>query len=256
MSAERILVIDDSQDIADFLGYTVLPDLGYDSLVAYNGESAFQLIQANHSNIDLILTDLQLPDVNGLELLRRMHKAGHSIPTIVFTAYGSEQIAVDAFRIGVQDYLNKPVEIGQLETAIERALEARRLRKETERLTRELQEQVFWLRELMRVGRSVTSTLEVDEVLRRIVEAGVALTKADEGFIALLDEPEGQLYLRAAKNIDQDRIETTRIPIMDSLVGSVLSSLRPLRTSRDDESGLLKVSTGFLVYSMLLCLSF
>ena len=55
---------------------------------------------------------------------------------------------------------------------------------------------------LYTVGQSVTSTLEVNEVLRRIVEAGVRLTRAEEGFLALLDENSSQLYLRAVKNID------------------------------------------------------
>jgi diguanylate cyclase (GGDEF)-like protein/PAS domain S-box-containing protein len=97
----------------------------------------------------------------------------------------------------------------------------------------------------------VTSTLDIDEVLKRIVEAGVLLTQADEGFIALLDEGSGQLYLRAVKNIDEDKSKTIRLPVIDTLVGSVLESQRPLRATQDDEGTPLKVSTGYLVYSIL-----
>jgi diguanylate cyclase (GGDEF)-like protein/PAS domain S-box-containing protein len=249
LESETILVVDDSKEIAGFLSEKILPSLGYRALVAYDGESAMRMVEIQ--DISLIILDLQLPDTNGLDFLRHLAREGHNIPTILSTAHGSEHVAVEAFRLGVQDYLPKPVDMYTLDAALTRALTETRLGREKAMLTAQLKEQVSWLSVLSRVSKSITSTLEFDEVLRRIVEAGVFLTQAEEGFLALLDERSGQLYLRAAKNIDQDTIKTMRLPVHDSLVGQVMRSMKPLRTSRHKEDALLKVSTGFLVQNLL-----
>ncbi|HEX9028929.1 MAG TPA: EAL domain-containing protein, partial [Anaerolineales bacterium] len=153
--------------------------------------------------------------------------------------------------LGVQDYLIKPLDADRLSAAVSRALANTRLERERARLNAQLREQISWLTVLYNVGQSVASTIELDEVLRRIVEAGVQLTHAEEGFLALLDEHSNQLYLRAVKNIDQEKSKTLFMPVNDSLVGSVFSSGRSLRLSRAEEQPTIKVSTGFMVYSLI-----
>ncbi len=247
---ETILVLDDNRQISDFLVGDVLPSLGYQTMVAYDGKSGLELIRQKHKSIDLMLLDLQLPDMTGLDILRQLAQEGLNVPTILFTGHGSVEVAVDAFRLGVQDYLDKGVEIDVLSASISHALTESRLRRETERLTGQLKDQVTWLTVLSKVGKSVTSTLDVDDVLRRIVEAGVLLTRADEGFLALLDHASGQLYLRAVKNIDEDIIKSVRMPVTDSITGMVMRSGQAFRSSQG-EAQPLKVSTGFLVYSLI-----
>ena len=252
MTHETILIVDDNRQIADFLAGTALPGMGFRTLVAYDGRSGLKYVRDNQHAMDLLLLDLQLPDMSGLDFLRRMNEQGFKIPTILCTAHGSEQVAADAFRLGVQDYLTKPIDLDQLKESINRSLVETRLRHETAVLTTQLQEQVAWLTALSQLGRTVTSTLDRDEVFRRIVDAGVFLTKAEEGFLALLDQESGQLYLQAAKNIDANQITTMRLPVNDTNIGKVLSTQRPLRLAKTPNSHLLKVSTGFLVYSMLI----
>jgi diguanylate cyclase (GGDEF)-like protein/PAS domain S-box-containing protein len=248
MSDETILIVDDNRQIANFIAHKVVPELGYQSLVAYNGKTAYEIIKANQ--VSLMILDLQLPDTTGLEFLRRLSSEGINIPTILSTAHGSEQVAADAFRLGVEDYLPKPVQAEILNEAITRALSESRLRREKATLTTRLQEQLSWYKVLSRVGQSLTSTLETDEVLRRIVDAGVLLTQADEGFLAILDEG-GKLFMRAVKNIDADRVKTMRLPVQDSLLGKVIQSGKPVRTSKSSEKPSLKVTTGYLVHSLL-----
>jgi diguanylate cyclase (GGDEF)-like protein/PAS domain S-box-containing protein len=250
MSQETILVVDDNLEVAQYLSEEALPRMGYKSLIARDGKGALKFLRGNNNKIDLMVLDLQLPDIDGIELLHMLDMEGRSIPTILFTAHGSEQVAVEAFRLGVHDYLHKPVDVDQLNSAISRALSESRLRREKDMLTAKLQEQVTFLTALSKVGRSVTSTLDLDELLRRIVEAGVYLTRADEGFLALLDEGSDQLYLRAVKNIDEDTIKTLRLLVTDSLVGSVMNTGRPLRANQESKE-LLKVSTGYLVNSLV-----
>jgi diguanylate cyclase (GGDEF)-like protein/PAS domain S-box-containing protein len=249
MSSETILVVDDNRQIANYLAGKILPGLGYDTLTAYDGKTALSIIKKEE--IALMLLDFQLTDTTGLALLRQLVDEGFNIPTILVTAHGSEQVVVDAFHLGVQDYLTKPVDADSLEIAISRALTESRLRKEKEKLTAQLNDQVSWLTVLSKIGQSVTSTLDVDDVLRRIVEAGVFLTHAEEGFLSLLDDESGQLYLRAVKNIDQEKSKLIHLPVSDSLVGTVVRTLKPLRMAQSNEGSQLKVSTGFLVNSFL-----
>lgn len=249
MTGETILVVDDSRQVADFLANSVLPTLGYRSRVAYNGKTALEL--ADKGRYALMLLDMHLPDMSGVEILQRLSAAGHNFPVILITAEGSEEIAVDAFRLGVQDYLTKPVQVEKLRASIIKALAVGQHQKDRTLLTSHLKEQVSWLTILSQVGRSLTSTLELDEVLRRIVEAGVKLTEAEEGFLGLLDEGSGQLYLRAAKNIDEQRVQTMRLPVNDSLLGTVVKTGKPYRSMQAKDEQRYKVSTGYLVRSLL-----
>ena len=99
---DKILVVDDNRQIADFLAYKVLPNLGYKGSVACNGSRAFQLIQEHHQQLSLVILDWQLPDMTGLDILQQMKNQNLVLPTIIITGEGSEEVAVEALRLGVQ----------------------------------------------------------------------------------------------------------------------------------------------------------
>ncbi|MCK5430086.1 MAG: response regulator, partial [Anaerolineales bacterium] len=250
MNDEIIFVVDDNRQINDFWTSKILPSLGYKTLSAYDGKTALDIIKNNE--ISLMLLDLQLPDMSGLDILRHLSSEGRYIPSILITANGSEHIAAEAFRLGVEDYLSKPVDADQLSEAITRALTESRLRREKAILTAHLKRQLSWQSVLTKIGQSVTSSLKHDQVLRRIVEAAIHITHAEEGFLALLDEESGQLYLRAAKNMDREKSQTMRLPVSDNLIAQVFKTGKPVRTTtQSDEGPLIKVVTGFLVHSLL-----
>lgn len=250
MDKETILVVDDNHQISRFLAHELLPSLGYSAMVARNGKSALEALRGE--KVALMLLDLQLPDMSGLDVLKQVAKEGLNVPTILATAHGSENIAIESFRLGVEDYLIKPIDPDRLNDAITHALSESRLRREKAVLTNKLREQLSWQSVLFKIGQSVISSLEADEVLRRIVEAGVLLTGAEEGFLALLDEQTDRLFLRASKNIDQEKSKTMRLPITDNLIAKVLQTRKPVRTiTQTAEDPLIKLSTGFLVRSLL-----
>jgi diguanylate cyclase (GGDEF)-like protein/PAS domain S-box-containing protein len=251
MNKEVILVVDDSRQITDFLAESVLPSMGFDTLVANCGQAGLDILRQKHQSISLMMVDLQMPDLGGLALLRKSSEEGIKVPAILMTAFGSEKIAVEAFRLGVQDYLIKPLDLEELNQAITRALAVTRLQQEKTKLTSRLRQQVSWMNTLSNVGRSVTSTLDIDTVLSRIVEAGVFLTQADQGFIALPDPKSDKLILRAVKNIKQEKIDTLRLPVNDSLIGQALKTNQPIRKSRPNREKLYKVSTGLLVHDLI-----
>lgn len=249
MSDDLILVVDDDSLVADFMVRFLLPKIGYQAIVARTGAQALETLDCRA--ISLILLDLELPDMSGLDLLHYLRADGHRIPTIMITGHGSEKVAVEAFRLGVQDYLGKPVDEQALVEAINRGLANTHLKRDKELLAAELNKQISWLTTYSQIGKSVTSSLDTDEVLRRIVAAGVELIGAQEGFLALLERSTGQLYLRAVKNIDEQVSKSIRIPVEDSLIGNVVQSASPIWVSQIADENLLKVSTGFLVHSLL-----
>ena len=249
MGTETILVVEDNPSMSDLLVGHVLPDLGYDAVAAGSGGGALTFIEQEVPS--LVLLDIALPDMTGIDLLRVLSERGIHLPVIITTAQGSEQIAADVFRLGVCDYLTKPLDIDELAESIERALHSTRLQRERDELISKLKRQVRRATILGRVGKMITSALEVDEVLRRIVEAGVYLTSAEEGFLLLCDEEADELLLRAEKNLGDREVAIRRILVNDSLLAQVLLSGQPLRTDQSVAEHHLKLKTGFLVKSSM-----
>lgn len=246
---EEILIIDDSEQICSLLANYVLPELGYKPAIAHTGRLGLQRLRQNLP--DLILLDLQLPDISGLELLRLVAQEGYDVPVILMTAHGSENIAVEAFRLGARNYLIKPFSDTEAKAVIDQALRERRLRREKDRLTQTLQQRVQELTVLSRIGKSVTTLMDPEKLLERIVEAGVYITQAEEGFLLLRDEQHHELYLRAAKNLGEQRAQSLRMPIDDTLAGQVVRTGKPVRLDKSRSGTPLKVKTGFLVRAIL-----
>jgi two-component system NtrC family sensor kinase len=246
---EEILIIDDSLQICALLAEYVLPELGYKASIANTGRQG--LARLRQSLPDLILLDLQLPDISGLDLLRLIAQEGHDVPVILMTAHGSEGVAVEAFRLGARNYLIKPFSEVEARAVIDQALRERRLQRERDRLTRNLQQRVQELTVLYSIGKSVSTLMDHEELLERIVEAGVYITRAEEGFLLLRDERSDELYLRAAKNMGEQRAQRLRMPIDDSLAGQVVRTGKPVRLDKLSSGSALKVKTGFLVRSII-----
>jgi two-component system NtrC family sensor kinase len=249
MGGERVLVVEDSLDVLSFLADDVLPYNGYQVITATTGGQALDMLPS--VDPDLLLVDLELPDMSGLEIIKTAKTVDSELPMILMTAYGSESIAVEAFRLGVRDYLIKPFTTEQVIQVIERTLTETRLRRETAELTRTLQQRVRQLTILSAVGKSVVSLMDIEELLARIVEAGVYVTEAEEGFLLLVDRDSGDLYLRAGKNLGSDQALGLRLKVDDSLAGQVVQTGKPVRRGGKSAGRDFKVKTGYLVKSLL-----
>ncbi len=137
-SGPRILVVDD--EAAARAGMQKLLQLdGYRVTTAESGEAA--LAVAPEVAPDVVLTDLKMPGMDGLELLAALRKQDAGLPVIVVTAFGDVRSAVDAMRVGADDYLTKPIDYDALVLAINKANERRTLRAEADNLRRQLREQ-------------------------------------------------------------------------------------------------------------------
>jgi len=253
MNKSLILVADDSQEICRFIEENVLVPAGYEVRSVGDGMSALTL--AREIKPDLLITDQQMPNLTGIELIQRLRRDLPHLPTILITSEGSEWLVVEAMRAGAVDYLTKPFEAEHLLAAVGRALAERNrwqslveAQSEAQTSAESLARRFHELETLAQIGRTVTALLDLDEVLTTVVEAAVRLTGAEEGSLLLFDEDSGELYMRASKNFDEEFARAFRLHVRDSLAGQVLTSGRPVIV---DESSPQKIKTSYLVHSLI-----
>jgi signal transduction histidine kinase/CheY-like chemotaxis protein len=254
MAGEKVLVIDGKKDAVQLITESILRPHGYSYLVAHNGEEGFRL--ALEKEPDLIITDLRTPQMSGLEILEALQAKGRRIPVILMALYGSEETAVQAFRLGAKDYVTKPFKVQDMLEAIDRALAEKQLRKKNQPgkgmidVDQQLKRRVKELNILYSVGKSVTSLLDLEKVLNRIVEAAVFVTGAEEGSLMLVDKDTGELYLRASLGLGEKFARGFRLKVEHSIAGQVVKTGQPILQSTQEEET-LKVKTGYLVKSLV-----
>lgn len=127
MALDRVLIVDD-EDLIRWSLHQKLTNWGYRSLEAPDGHTAIEL--AERETPDLILLDIQLPDKNGLEVLRVVRETNPKVVVIIMTAYGVLEDAVAALRLGAYDFVSKPLNFEELKSTLQNALEAVKLRQE------------------------------------------------------------------------------------------------------------------------------
>ena len=132
--SERILVVEDDRASRD-LFTRLLAYEGYAVLTASDGAEGLE--RALVEGPDLVLLDLNLPRMDGLEVLRALQERRYNKPVILMTVFGSEEVIVEALRLGIRDYLAKPCSPEELYGAVERALAAGRLVEQRERLAQQ-----------------------------------------------------------------------------------------------------------------------
>ncbi len=133
----RALVVEDSDDMRDLMKL-LLEEAGYETLAAADGREALKYIEDDREIIDLVITDVQMPEVTGHEILAAVRARRGETPVIVITAYGSVEQAVGMVKSGAFQYLTKPFNKAKLLSLVEKALESSAPRREQARLRREL----------------------------------------------------------------------------------------------------------------------
>ena len=131
MIGKRVLVVDDEENLRR-VTQLKLQQAGYEAITARDGAQALQLL--SHNPRDLIITDLKMPGMSGIELLRKVKEDYPEVIVIVVTAFGTIETAVEAMRLGAYDYIIKPVNSDALKLVVSRALEHHRLREEVSSL--------------------------------------------------------------------------------------------------------------------------
>ncbi len=135
MALSKILVVDDEESIREFF-QIMLKREGYEVFTAANGKEGLEHLKKNP--VDLIISDIQMPELSGLELLSKVREIDPEMVVMMITAFGSTEIAVEAMKRGAYDYIQKPFKIDEVKIIIRQALEKRSLKLENHQLKKEL----------------------------------------------------------------------------------------------------------------------
>ena len=155
-----ILVVDDEPSACSALT-TVLKGAGYNVLVASDGQRALEQVEL--SSPDLILSDLCMPNMGGLELLRQLKRRSIAVPVLLMTASSAVDSAVEAMKEGAADYLTKPLNIDELSIVVERTLEGVRLKQEAVALKSQIED-------LARFENIIGASVEIRDVFRKVTQ--------------------------------------------------------------------------------------
>src|SRR3989338_648269 len=159
----KILVVDDEESLREFLEI-MLKREGYEITTAADGDKAIKLMKKQ--SFDLVLTDLQMPKVHGMEVLAQAKDMDPEIVVIVITAFGSTESAVEAMKLGAYDYITKPFKIDEIKLIIKKALEKRILSRENKQMKRELGEQY----QFGNLVGSAQSMIKIYDLIGRVCE--------------------------------------------------------------------------------------
>ncbi len=135
MIPKRVLIVDDEENFRHMLSVILVKE-GYEVETASNGDEALQKVMA--SPFDQVLCDIRMPRMDGLEFLREKRKKGAEVITIMMSAYGTVDIAIEAMKLGAYDYISKPFKPDEIILTLKKAEEREELRRENQLLRKEI----------------------------------------------------------------------------------------------------------------------
>jgi signal transduction histidine kinase/FixJ family two-component response regulator len=249
-SQEQILLVIAEAQVT-FLVERILRSIGYNVKIVQTRADALKSLETTAPS--LVILGEKLTDANGVDLAGEIAHRNPTVPMILFINHETPDLLRSAMRIGINDCLTLPLRADDVLRAVKSSLELVRLRREAvlqeaRRATSTLQRRLDELETLTRLARSVTRTLDVDSVLMAVVEAAVELTGSEEGSLLLLDKETGELYMRASRNFQEEFARTFRLPVKDTLAGSVIRSGEPMLL---DDNTPQKIKTTYLVQSLM-----
>jgi putative nucleotidyltransferase with HDIG domain len=217
MSGEKILVVDDEEMIRDLCCH-ILTSEGYQVTMAANGTAAFEALSRN--DMDLLVTDIKMPGMDGLELFERVKQLNQDIVTIFITGHGTLDTAIESLMRGVDGFVLKPFTQEELLGAVERAITRSRLQKENIRLKA--------LIPLFEISKLLVTEIDLANLFKIITEVLVQEFAVDRVSLMLVDEASGDLLIRASHGLPADMAMKVRRKPGEGVAGLVVKYKKPL----------------------------
>ena len=199
MARATILIVDDEPDMVDNC-VRVLERAGHRCLGTTDPRRALELLQSERP--DVLLTDLKMPDVDGMVLLRRAHELDAALPVIVITAFATIESAVSAIREGAFDYLPKNFPVDQLRMSVERALRHRGLQVENRNLRGQLQETL-----------GLENIIGTSPAIRQVFELVRKAARSEANILVLGDSGTGKELIARAIHANSPRAGQPFVPV-------------------------------------------
>jgi signal transduction histidine kinase len=217
MAGERILVVDDEPFIVD-LCVQVLVDMGYVVKGVTKGVEAQALLESE--SFELLLADIQMPDLDGLTVLRRGRESDPNLTAVFITGYATMSRAIEALRAGARGFILKPFDIDELASAVQEALTQRR--REQERL--HLQAQV----PVLEISQAMMAEGDIASLATRLLEIVVRQLEGEVGMLALRAEDEHDLQMVAAVGLPEEVSDEGLVPFSQATMESAFAAKQPV----------------------------
>jgi PAS domain S-box-containing protein len=222
MAREKILVVEDDPDVLN-LCKQILISQGYQVEGAGDGYEAIE--RAKGRSFDLVLADIKMPGMNGMEAYRSIKEFNPDIVGVIITGYASIETAIEAVKLGFDGFVTKPFTPDELHAAVMKALERSRLDRENARLRA--------LIPLFELSEVFMATIDLGELLDQVVHTAQQETKADRVSLMLLDEASGELTIEAVVGLHPGVVAEAREKAGEGIAGWVAKRGEPLLL--DDE---------------------
>ena len=206
MKMTKILVVDDDSLIREFVSDILLASGKYGVVSAENGRVALELYRQS-ADIGLILSDVNMPVMDGLSLIRELRRDGADVPIVMFTGNSEISVAIEAINSGANDYLVKDANIQDtVVLAVDKALEKKRIQDENRQLLIDLDNMVNELESVVEqmtvMGTALSSENQSKKLAEAILTHAMRLTNADCGLLWILEQ--GELVCTGLQIISRD----------------------------------------------------
>ena len=225
---ETVLIIDDDKLIRQIVGDVLLKN-GYKVLTAGNPKDGLALL--NGEKVDILLLDIIMPTESGLDMIPEIKEIDKDIAIIIMTAYASTDSAIEAIRKDVFDYVKKPVHPSELLHSIKNAVDKRRLIKDNRHLLQTQREKISRLELFEHISKAVSSTLDLELLLEKIMNISKSIFHAEACSILLLDSKTDELAFTVALGEKGEEVKEFRVKRGQGIAGWVLEHGKPLLIS-------------------------
>ncbi len=214
---ERILVVDDDESVLTLCA-NYLRRQGYDVLTTTDPTQVIPM--ALDADVDLVITDVRMPEISGLDLLRNLKKVSPEIAVIIMTGFASMQIAIDAVNEGAYSFIPKPFHLKELLITVNNALERKRLTHEIIRLKT--------LVSFFQVSEEIGNVREITRLFQIILEAVARETQSERAVVFYRDEESGEFYARFVLGISEFVDKHIPIPLSHEHILKLFQHRRPI----------------------------
>jgi signal transduction histidine kinase/CheY-like chemotaxis protein len=205
----KVLIVDDEPGIRDLLSYELCSH-EYKVATAVNGEDALEKIKKE--KFDIVISDIKMPRMGGLEMLEAIKKINPDIEVIMSTGYGTIETAVSAMKMGAYDFVQKPFNLDEIFAIIEKALERSELKV---------------LLGVYEATKNIYSSIKLAEMLPFMAGLSTQILKADDVSIMLMNQ-EGRLTVAATAGLDNEKRGETRLVLGERVAGKVAQEREPI----------------------------
>ncbi|MBD3184446.1 response regulator [Candidatus Poribacteria bacterium] len=237
MEMNKILIVDDEENELEAMEET-LSGQGYDIITKSSGKDALSSLKTE--NFDVILTDLKMPDVDGLEILKTAKETEPEPDVIVITGFGSVDTAVEAMRSGASDYIEKPLDIGALREKVRKTLENQSIRRENTALHRQNEALQRQINEKFGFSNIIGNSKQMRDIFQKLKL--VSPTKANVLIIG--ETGTGKDLIANAIHINSPRKDKPFIPINCAAISSELLASELFGHERGAFTGAVKLRQG------------